>query len=240
MSKPPLGDDHVPYLVVAVVRRAVLVTAGVAHPHAAVRRRLDRPQAAEGTAEELLHVGQAAAADDLAVQPGTPLTRDVQHVADDGDTRARTLRDWVGVLRRDQAGLPAAAGTVRSTFADRPAVVAALLDEVRLVHDAVAELLLPQPALGVERQTLRVAVPVAPHGVAERVVRRDAAVRVDPQHLAVEAVLVLRVVAVLRVTGTGEQELAVRAGPEPAAVEELVLQDPAQQRSLRAHGHGDG
>src|SRR5207237_8747430 len=101
----------------------------------------------------------------------------------------------------------AVAGRV-GTLAARPAVVAALLDPVGLVHRAVAELLLPQVPVRVEGEPLRVAVPEAPDGVVERVVRRNRAVRVDPQDLPVEVAQVLRVGAAVRVTGGDEQEPA--------------------------------
>src|SRR2546421_7427414 len=224
-----LSECHVENLGVAVVRRTVLVAVARGHPHAAVRGRFDGTQPAERALEEGLHVGQAAAADDLAVEPGATLTGDVEHVADDGDAAARARGHRVGVLGRDESGGTARA---RGALTRWPAVVPALLDEVGLVHDAVAELLLPQPALRVEGQALRVAVAVAPHRVAERVVRRDGAVRLDAQYLAVEPVLVLGVGAVLRVTGAGEQELAVGAEPQPAAVVELVAQDAGEQYLL--------
>src|SRR4051794_9050660 len=232
------AEAHVENLVVAVVRRAVLVAVhGRRHPHAAVRCRLDRAQPAVRTVEEDLHVGQAAAADHLAVEPGAALAGDVEHVADDGDAAARAVGHLVGVLGRDEAGRSAGAGRALTR---RPAVVAALRDQVGLVHDAVAELLLPQAALRVEGQTLDVAVAVAPDRVAERVVRRDAAVRVDPQHLAVEALGVRRVVTFLRVAGAGKQELAVRAEAQPPAVVELVAGDAGQQDLLGAGGQRVG
>src|SRR5205814_9520996 len=140
-----------------------------------VRGRLDRAQPAEGTDEERLDAGQAGTADHLAVQPHATLARDVQDVADDRDTAARALRHRVGVPGRDEpdgTARLAVAGRV-GTLAPRPAVVAALLDQIGLVHRAVAELLLPQVPIRVEGEPLRVAVPVAPDGVVERVVRRN-------------------------------------------------------------------
>src|SRR5439155_2786584 len=208
---------------------------GGGHPHAAVRRRFDGAQPAEGLDEELLDVGDAVTADHLAVQPHTALAGDVDDVADHGQATARAGRDRIGVYRLDEARRTAAATALRGrTLARRPAVVAALLDEVGLVHDAVAELLLPQPALGVEVEALRVAVAVAPDVLArERVVRRHAAVRVQPQDLAVEAVEVLGVGTALGVTGGGVQ-LAVRAPAQPATVVERVALDAGQQDLLGA------
>jgi len=58
----------------------------------AVRCWLDGADPAVGADEELLHVRQRVAADHLAVEPGAPLTRDVQHAADDRDARARIPR----------------------------------------------------------------------------------------------------------------------------------------------------
>src|SRR5439155_1646589 len=197
-------------LVVAVVRCAVPVAAGRREPQAAVRARLDGKQPAELAGEERLRGRGTAALDLHDPQPHAAQRRHVERVVDDRQPARRGLRHRPGPLRRDE---PAAVAD--RALARRPAEVAALLDQVQLVLLVVAQLGLPEAALRVERQALDVAVPEAPHVVVERVVGRDAAVRVHPQDLAVEAVLVLRVVAVLRVADADVQ-LAVRAEPQPA------------------------
>src|SRR6266508_5844771 len=116
---PAQGDVEDP--VVAVVGGAVLVTAVAGgQPQAAVRGRLDRAQPAVRALEELLPVGQAAAADGEPVQPRAALGGDEQVVAHDGDAAARTAPDRVGGLRRDVA-----TAATRGSLAGRPAIVAA-------------------------------------------------------------------------------------------------------------------
>src|SRR6266508_5804051 len=228
---------------VGVVGRAVLVpTVAGGQPQPAVGRPLDRTQPAELALEELPDVRDAVAADLQAVQPRATQARDVDDVTDDRDAAAGALGDRVRAGRRAEP----AAGSGRA-LAARPAVVAALHDQVRLVHLAVAELLLPQPTLGVEGQTLDVAVAEAPDQRAgARGVRRHAAVRVHPQHLAVVVgAELLGVVAVLRVTGTGVELVVPRAPAQPPTVVELVARDalhqdlPAGQVEGEAGGHLD-
>src|SRR4051812_30318125 len=139
LSRTRLPERHVQDLGVAVVRRAVLVAVARGHPDVAVRARLDGADPAELTREVVLLRADAAAVDLQRVEPRAALGTDEDGVLHDGDAAARAAGDRPGLLRRDQ---PAATGA-RGTFATRPAVVAALLDEVDLVHDGVAELLLP-------------------------------------------------------------------------------------------------
>src|SRR5205814_8161448 len=106
------------------------------------------------------------------------------------------VRDRPGLYRRDERRVVAGAG---GPLAGRPTIVAALADQIELIHDRVPEFGLPEPAPVVEGETFDVAVPVAPHVPAgERVVGGDRAVRVQAQALAVERAEVLRVRAVLR------------------------------------------
>src|SRR4051812_44680079 len=164
-----LAHCHLEDSFVAVVGNAVLVApAAGGQPQVAVDRGFDGPQPAVGADEVLLDVGERAPGDHRTVDARAPQAGDVEHVADDRDAAAGRRRDRVRPDRRHQAGPGTLAG---GALARGPSVIAALHHEVRLVHDVVAELLLPEPSLRVERQTLRVAVPVAPDIAAgERVV----------------------------------------------------------------------
>ncbi len=99
----------------------------------------------------------------------------------------------------------------------RPAVVAALLDQVELVERVLSELRRPEPPVGVERQPLDVAVPVGPDLVVERVAGCRLAVLVEAQDRAVQAVAVLCVVGHGAVAD-GEEQVAAVVEHQPTAM----------------------
>src|SRR2546423_4173298 len=86
-------------LVVAVVRRAVLVTAARGDPEAAVRARLDRPQPAELALEERLRLRGAVALDLHDPQPGAAQRGHVERAVDIGQTARRGLGHRPGLYR---------------------------------------------------------------------------------------------------------------------------------------------
>src|SRR5262249_38903021 len=107
----------------------------------------------------------------------------------------------------------------------RPAIVLALLDDVDLVAALRAVLLLPQfSAHRMEREALRIAMSVAPDFAArarasdERIVRRDRAVGGDAHDLAVVDAKILRRVARAEMIAERDEEIAVLALRDAAAM----------------------
>ena len=127
------------------------------------------------------------------------------------------------------------AGVVDAVGDHRPAVVDAGAHDVDLVAAARAVLVQPRDAgLRVDGQTLRVAMAVAEdlgpraRDADERIVLGHAAVRMQPDHLAVILAQVLRAIA-LPALADGDEQMALRVERQTRA-EVFASSRPAARR----------
>src|SRR5262245_13147550 len=134
------------------------------------------------------------------------------------------------------------AAVVDAVADHRPTVILALLDNVDLVAAARAVFVLPQLACGgVQRETLRIAMAVAPDfrfgaGLAgERIVGRHRAIRPDADDLAEVVSETLRLVARSEMLAQGQKEAVIRRLHDAAA--EMIA---AGARAGLAEDHLDG
>src|SRR5215207_9581894 len=152
-----------------------------------------------------------------------------QRTDEGGGDRNRQTGGRTATGRRPRQLRCLQSGFVRASFHTRPPVVLALDDEVELIRRLLAELGSPQPALGVERQTLDVAMPIAPDPIAVRIAGGGPTVGANPQDLAQYGVLVLRSRGISSITG-GDEQHALWVEQQPTAVMANAGWDACQDR----------